>query len=235
MANKNNKYKILVMEDDDNLGYVLKDYLEMIGYNVQLKKDGQEGVIAFKNDIFDLCILDIMMPVKDGFTVASEIREINQSLPIIFLTARSMSEDKVKGFRLGADDYITKPFSTEELSLRIEAILRRTKNNDNSGRNVYNIGKFKFDSENYQLIIGKNMRRLTRKETELLLLLCINLNRLVRRDTVLEKIWGRNDYFMGRSMDVYITRLRKYLRPDPEVEIINVHGTGFKLETKNRN
>jgi len=234
MANNGNKYKILLVEDDDNLGFVLKDYLEMMGYNIHLKKDGQEGVIAFKNEIYDLCILDVMMPVKDGFTVAAEIREINQSLPIIFLTARSMNEDRIKGFRIGADDYISKPFSTEELSLRIEAILRRTRNNNHSGRSIYIIGKFKFDIENYLLNIGKHSRRLTRKEADLLLLLCQNLNKLVRRETVLEKIWGRNDYFMGRSMDVYITRLRKYLKPDPDVEIINVHGTGFKLETKNK-
>ena len=229
MTNKENKYKILLVEDDNNLGFVLKDYLEMIGYQVVLKKDGHEGIIAFKNDIFDLCILDVIMPLKDGFTVATEIRSINQSLPIIFLTALSMNEDKIKGFKIGADDYITKPFSTEELSLRVEAILRRTKNTETLGQQ-YQIGKILFDTDNYLLKHDSSVKRLTRKEAELLLLLCQNMNKLVRRETVLEKIWGRNDYFMGRSMDVYITRIRKYLKTDPMVEIINVHGTGFKLE-----
>ncbi|MCX6258284.1 MAG: response regulator transcription factor [Bacteroidia bacterium] len=229
MANKENKYKILLVEDDNNLGFVLKDYLEMIGYQVVLKKDGHEGVVTFKNDIFDLCILDVMMPLKDGFTVATEIRSINQSIPIIFLTALSMNEDKIKGFKIGADDYITKPFSTEELSLRVEAILRRTKNMDSIGLH-YHIGKIIFDTDNYLLKQDETVTRLTRKESELLLLLCQNMNKLVKRETVLEKIWGRNDYFMGRSMDVYITRIRKYLKTDPTVEIINVHGTGFKLE-----
>lgn len=226
------KANILLVEDDANLGFVLKDYLEMLNYQVELKKNGVEGLAAFKNKSFDICILDIMMPLKDGFTLAAEIKEINEDIPIVFLTAKEMKEDRIKGFKAGADDYITKPFSTEELSLRIEAILRRyNKGLDaNSNEVFYTIGKYTFDFMNQLLTMNDFVSKLTKKESELLKLLCDNRDKVLKRETALKKIWGEDDYFMGRSMDVYITKLRKYLKDDPTITIINVHGTGFKLE-----
>lgn len=226
------KASILLVEDDANLGFVLKDYLEMMNYQVELKKNGIEGLQAFKNKSFDICILDIMMPLKDGFTLASEIKEINEDIPIVFLTAKEMKEDRIKGFKAGADDYITKPFSTEELSLRIEAILRRYKKGvDASNEEVfYTLGKYTFDFMNQLLTINNQVCKLTKKESELLKLLCDHRDKVLKRETALKKIWGEDDYFMGRSMDVYITKLRKYLKDDPFITITNVHGTGFKLE-----
>lgn len=223
---------ILLVEDDENLGFILKDYLEMIGYNVDLQKNGVAGLRAFKQGKFDLCILDIMMPLKDGFTLAAEIREINIEVPIIFLTAKLMKEDKIKGLKLGADDYITKPFSSEELSLRIENILRRYKHQKAlvDDEFVYHIGKFEFNFNDQMLSLDGDERRLTRKESDVLKLLCQYKNKLLRREIVLKHVWGKDDYFMGRSMDVYITKLRKYLKDDENVTIINVHGAGFKLE-----
>jgi DNA-binding response OmpR family regulator len=229
--------KILLVEDDPNLSLVLKDYLEILFYETTLCADGEEALNEFKTNFYDLCILDVMLPKKDGFTLAKEIRKFNKEVPIIFLTAKSMKEDRIKGFQLGADDYITKPFSTEELSLRIEAILRRSKKKsyfpvvDNI--EIYKIGKFSFDYTNMVLKSDKAEQYLTRKEADLLKLLCINKNKLVHREIALKSIWGGSDYFTGRSMDVFITRLRKYLKDDPEVSITNVHGTGFKLEIKN--
>ena len=226
------KANILLVEDDANLGFVLKDYLEMLNYHVDLRKNGVEGFTAFKNKSFDICILDIMMPLKDGFTLASEIREINEDIPIVFLTAKEMKEDRIKGFKAGGDDYITKPFSTEELSLRIEAILRRSRKSAelNANEIFYTIGKYTFDFMNQLLTINNVVSKLTKKESELLKLLCDNRDKVLKRETALKKIWGEDDYFMGRSMDVYITKLRKYLKDDPKITIINVHGTGFKLE-----
>ncbi|MCF8373615.1 MAG: response regulator transcription factor [Bacteroidales bacterium] len=223
---------ILLVEDDENLGFILKDYLEMIGYNVDLQKNGVAGLRAFKQGKFDLCILDVMMPLKDGFTLAAEIHEINKEIPIIFLTAKLMKEDKIKGLKLGADDYITKPFSSEELSLRIENILRRYKHQKAlvDDEFVYHIGKFEFNFNDQMLTCEDDERRLTRKEADVLKLLCQYKNKLLRREIVLKHVWGKDDYFMGRSMDVYITKLRKYLKDDENVTIINVHGAGFKLE-----
>lgn len=225
---------ILLVEDDDNLGFILKDYLEMIGYNIDLQKNGVAGLKAFKQGKFDLCILDVMMPLKDGFSLAEDIRAIDKEVPIIFLTAKLMKEDKIKGFNLGADDYITKPFSSEELSLRIEAILRRYKHQRNivDDEYIYEIGKFKFNYNDQILTLGDEVRSLTRKESDVLKLLCQYKNKLLRREIVLKHVWGKDDYFMGRSMDVYITKLRKYLKDDPNVTIINVHGAGFKLEVE---
>lgn len=226
--------QILFVEDDPNLSMVLRDYLEMIGYKVDHAKDGEEGLKFFLGGNYHLLILDVMMPKKDGFTLAAEIRQQNQTIPIIYLTAKNMKEDRIKGFQTGCDDYITKPFSTEELSLRIKAILKRcyTDNlqNEQSEEQVYNIGKFIFDTSNMTLKSAESERRLTRKESGLLKLLCQNSNNLLPREVALETVWGDNDYFIGRSMDVFITKLRKYLKDDPDVKITNVHGIGFKLE-----
>lgn len=231
---KTEKAKILLVEDDSNLGFVLHDYLSMKNYNTILARDGNEGFNKFRNGNFDLCILDVMLPFKDGFSLAQEIRRENTDIPIIFLTARNMEKDKIQGFKAGGDDYITKPFSTEELNLRIEAILRRTKYSilNNNVPTVFDFGTTKFDYTNYLLITPKNERRLTKKEAEVLRLLCINKNQIVRREVALKNIWGEDDYFMGRSMDVYITKLRKFLKDDDKLSIVNIPRTGFKLEVK---
>lgn len=224
----------MLVEDDKNLGYILTDFLGISGYKVQHAEDGVAGIETFKNGKFDLCILDIMMPYKDGFTLAEEIRQLDKNVPIIFLTAKTMKEDKIRGFKIGADDYITKPFSTEELNLRIEAILRRTRQSliaSDQGV-VFHVGKYTFNYSNQVLSGFGEERRLTKKEAEVLRLLCINKNKILRREIALKMIWGENDYFMGRSMDVYITKLRKFLEKDPDVNITNIHRTGFMLETK---
>jgi two-component system, OmpR family, response regulator len=206
----------------------------MSNYEPTLAKDGKEGIEFFKNGNFDLCLLDVMLPYKDGFALAEEIRKIEPNIPIIFLTAKTMEKDKIKGFKAGGDDYITKPFSTEELSLRIEAILRRSKYSilKNDVSNEFKIGKYRFDYTNYLLFSPSGERRLTKKEAEVLRLLCINKNQIVKREVALKNIWGDDDYFMGRSMDVYIAKLRKFLSPDPSVSIVNIPRTGFKLEVK---
>lgn len=230
------KGTILLVEDDKNLGFVITDFLGISGYKVQHAENGVTGLETFRNGKFDLCILDIMMPFKDGFTLAEEIRHLDKNVPIIFLTAKTMKEDKIRGFKLGADDYITKPFSTEELNLRIEAILRRTRQSliaTDQGI-VFNIGKYTFNYSNQVLIGFGHERRLTKKEAEVLRLLCINKNKILRREIALKMIWGEDDYFMGRSMDVYITKLRKFLEDDPDVNITNIHRTGFMLETKEK-
>lgn len=225
--------KILLVEDDPNLSLVLQDYLEMLGYEIKLCKDGEEGLKAFKRRKYDLCIFDVMMPKKDGFSLAEDIRLVDESIPIIFLTAKSLKEDRIKGFQIGCDDYITKPFSTEELSLRIKAILKRCQiidSENDSKESVFQIGIFSFDSKNMILASPESEQNLTRKEAGLLKLLCINKNQLLSREYALKTVWGENDYFIGRSMDVFITKLRKYLKSDPNISITNIHGTGFKLE-----
>ena len=224
----------MLVEDDENLGFVLTDFLGISGYQVEHATDGVAGFVSFQNGKFDLCLLDVMMPFKDGFSLAQEIRKLDENIPIIFLTAKVMKEDKIRGFKIGADDYITKPFSTEELSLRIEAVLRRTRQSlISSGQDaVYEIGSFTFDYGNQLLKKDKEERRLTKKEAEVLRLLCINKNKILRREVALKIIWGEDDYFMGRSMDVYITKLRKFLQDDPTVKITNIHRTGFMLEIK---
>jgi DNA-binding response OmpR family regulator len=213
---KKTKIKILLVEDDSNLGYVISDFLSMSNYDVKLAKDGIEGLEHFKNGNYDICILDVMLPFKDGFKLAEEIREIDDEIPIIFLTAKTMEKDRIRGFKSGGDDYISKPFSTEELSLRIEAILKRSKYSilKNNSSSVFNIGKLTFDYTNHVLTTPQGERRLTRKEAEVLRLLCINKNQIVKREVALKNIWGDDDYFMGRSMDVYITKLRKFLRDE---------------------
>ncbi|NNF02749.1 MAG: response regulator transcription factor [Bacteroidia bacterium] len=225
------KINILLVEDDENLGMILKESLEYEGYSVEWKKDGEEGWKAFNKLHYDICLLDIMMPKKDGLTLAKEIRKVDQNIPLIFLTAKSMKEDKIEGFKSGGDDYITKPFSMEELLLRMEAILRRTKKTNafNEGQAKFNIGKFEFDPRMRQLNSNGDSQKLTTKESQLLRLLCIHENDILERDVALKTIWGDDNYFTGRSMDVYITKLRKYLKQDERIEIQNIHGTGFKL------
>ncbi len=225
---------ILLTEDDTNLSIVLEDYLKLVGYKVVLCNDGEEGLMAFKRQHFDLCILDVMMPKKDGFSLAEDIRILDADVPIIFLTAKSLQEDRVKGFNVGCDDYITKPFSTEELSLRIKVILKRCmiskSNSIGSVEGIYKLGVFKFDFINMELKSDKSNIPLTRKESSLLKVLCEYENQLLTREVALNKVWGGNDYFVGRSMDVFIAKLRKYLKEDPNISIMNVHGSGFKLE-----
>jgi len=230
-----NKTTILLVEDDPNLSMVLQDYLEMLEYSIVLARNGEEGLSHFKKQDFDMCILDVMMPKKDGFSLAGDIRKENKRIPIIFLTAKSLKEDRIRGFQTGCDDYIAKPFSTEELSFRIRAILRRCQagNDDENEEQLktFELGKYTFDAENMILNGKDGTRSLTRKETALLSVLCKNMNKLVARDHILKEVWGDDDYFLGRSMDVFIAKLRKYLRDDPGLSITNVHGAGFKLET----
>ncbi len=222
---------ILLVEDDPNLGLVLQEYLQIkAGYNVRLCKDGEEGLKAFFQQQFDLCIFDVMMPKKDGFTLGREVRAVNQQIPIIYATAKSMMEDKVEGFQLGADDYITKPFRIEELLLRIQAILKRISPSNNEEEiREFTLGKFKFDYISQTLSEGTTSIKISGKEAELLRLLCIRRNQILTREEALLKIWNDDSYFNGRSMDVYLSKIRKYLKSDESIEIINVHGKGFKL------
>ncbi|MCX6230336.1 MAG: response regulator transcription factor [Bacteroidetes bacterium] len=231
---KKYKAKILLVEDDPNLSLILVDYLEMLTYETVLCKDGIHGLSTFKSAQFDLCLLDVMMPKKDGFTLAEDIRKLNQDVPIIFLTAKSLKEDRIRGFKTGCDDYITKPFNTEELSLRIDAVLKRTMIKDKIStqekQEVFEIGIFNFDYTNMTLTSPSIKNNLTRKESDLLKMLCESKNLLLKRETALKSIWGDDNYFIGRSMDVFITKLRKYLKEDPNISITNIHGAGFKLE-----
>ncbi len=222
------KIKILLAEDDENLGSLLKEYLQLKNYEVDWALDGEQAFRLFRRNTYDICILDIMMPVKDGLTVAKEIKAINNDIPVIFLTAKSMKEDVLEGFAIGADDYISKPFNMEELIFRIEAILRRTKSSFDPGL-TFKIGKYIFNPQNQILTINNNTQNLTTKETELLKLLCQHANKILDRNYALKAIWFDDNYFNARSMDVYITKLRKYLKEDTSVQIINVHGKGFKL------
>ena len=224
------KIKILLVEDDKNLGNLLKDYLVAKGYDTTLEVDGDKGIKSFLQNKYDMCVLDIMMPIKDGFTLAKEIRNTDKQVPIIFLTARSLKEDKLEGFRSGADDYITKPFTMEELSARIQAVLRRTAGGvQNTEKKHFDIGKYHFDYD-HQLLKGPvGESKLTSKESELLKMLSDNINAVLERGIALNHIWKDDSYFNARSMDVYITKLRKYLKDDPTIEIVNVHGRGFKL------
>ncbi|MBQ3635110.1 MAG: response regulator transcription factor [Bacteroidales bacterium] len=224
------KHKILLAEDDSNLGALLCEFLQGRGYAAVLTHDGEEAYNAFKAEKYDLCIFDVMMPKKDGFTLAKEVRMINVDVPIVFLTARNMKEDVLQGFKIGADDYLTKPFSMEELIMRIEAILRRT-GGEVPVLDVYKLGKYTFDTQKQQLVFADNgeVIKLTTKESELLKLLCTNANKVLERNVALKTIWVDDNYFNARSMDVYITKLRKHLKDDPSVEILNVHGKGYKL------
>ena len=224
------KHKVLLAEDDSNLGVLLCEYLQAKEYSADLAHDGEEAYNMFINDKYDLCIFDVMMPKKDGFTLAKEVRMANVEVPIIFLTARNVKEDILQGFKIGADDYLTKPFSMEELTMRIEAILRRT-SGESPVLDTYKLGRFKFDTQKQQLIDGESVIKLTTKESELLKLLCSNANKVLERNVALKTIWVDDNYFNARSMDVYITKLRKLLKDDPGIEIINIHGKGYKLIT----
>ena len=226
------KMRILLCEDDENLGMLLREYLQAKGYDTELCPDGEAGYKSFLKNKYDLCVLDVMMPKKDGFTMAQEIRAANTEIPIIFLTAKTLKEDILEGFKIGADDYLTKPFSMEELTFRIEAILRRVKGKKNKESSLYNIGRFVFDTQKQILILdGEKQTKLTTKESELLGLLCAHANEILQRDFALKTIWIDDNYFNARSMDVYITKLRKHLKDDDSIEIINIHGKGYKLIT----
>lgn len=221
--------KIMLCEDDENLGMLLREYLQAKGFEAELYPDGEAGYRAFMKQKYDICILDVMMPKKDGFALAQEIRQANTDVPIIFLTAKQLKEDILEGFKLGADDYITKPFSMEELVFRVEAILRRVRGKKNKESSVYKVGSFVFDTQKQLLTIGGVQTKLTTKENELLALLCSHANEILQRDFALKTIWIDDNYFNARSMDVYITKLRKHLKDDPQIEIINIHGKGYKL------
>ena len=223
------RLKILLCEDDENLGMLLREFLAAKGFSADLCSDGEKGYKAFLKGKYDLCVLDVMMPKKDGFTLASEIRNVNSEVPIIFLTAKTLKEDVLEGFQIGADDYITKPFSMEELVSRISAILRRVKGKKEKEVTMYQIGKFTFDTQKQTLTIGDVTKKLTTKESELLSLLCHHMNEILERNYALKHIWIDDNYFNARSMDVYITKLRKLLKDDPPIEIINIHGKGYKL------
>ncbi|MGK0139593.1 MAG: DNA-binding response OmpR family regulator [Algoriphagus sp.] len=228
-----NKLKILLAEDDPNLGMLLQEYLIAKNYEVELAKDGNEGLDMFlSGENFDMCLLDVMMPKKDGFSLAKEIRLKDPDIPVIFLTAKSMKEDTIQGFKSGADDYITKPFSIEELLMRIAAIFRRVnKQEPESAPESYTIGTYIFNTVNLKLSLKESSTKLTTKESELLKLFCQNQNKPVSRSFALKLIWGDDSYFNARSMDVYITKLRKHLKEDENIKILNLHGEGFKLIT----
>lgn len=224
--------KLLVAEDDPNLGTILKAYLTQKGYTVVWAKDGDDALRYYEEQDVDAAILDVMMPQRDGFDVAREIRRTDKRIPIIFLTAKNLEQDKLTGFEIGADDYITKPFSMEELLARLNATMRRSFNEERPDKNVFHIGSFVFDNAHQTLTIGDNVQRLTAKECELLRMFALNFNQIVDRNSTLQKIWKDDSYFAARSMDVYITKLRKYLRLDPTIELVNIHGVGFKLTQK---
>lgn len=224
------KIRILLVEDNLNLGFLTREFLESEGFDVKIYKDGESGLKAFQEHTFDFCVLDIMLPKMDGYQVANEIRKTHPDIPIIFLTAKNLKDDKFKGFDLGADDYITKPFDEDELLWRINAILNRSKNQGSKPQaSKTTIGEFEFDINNQQLISEGHTQRLTERETKVLKMLSENRGNLTRREDLLENIWGENDYFAGRSLDVFIAKLRKYLKPDPDVSIENVPRVGFVL------
>jgi DNA-binding response OmpR family regulator len=220
---------VLLVEDDASLGFVIKDNLEQQAMSVHLSTDGEAAFTAFGSGSFDICILDIMLPKTDGFTLAENIRKLDKDIPIIFLTALGMKEDKIKGFKTGADDYMVKPFNIEELIMRIRVFLKRTQKLPVLH---YQLGSYMFDHLNLELIHQKETRPLTRKEASLLKFLCDHKNEMIPRAMLLKQVWGTDDYFAGRSMDVFISKLRKYFVHDPQIEISNHHGIGFRLEVK---
>ncbi len=233
MTQQPEKLRILLCEDDENLGMLLREYVQAKGYLCDLYGDGDSGYKAYLKGRYDFCILDVMMPKKDGFTMAQEIRTLNTEIPIIFLTAKSLKEDILEGFKIGGDDYITKPFSMEELLFRIEAILRRVKGKKGKDVVAYRMGRYAFDVQKQLLSCetaeGLKQVKLTTKESDLLGLLCAHANDILERNFALKTIWIDDNYFNARSMDVYITKLRKHLKEDPTIEIINIHGKGYKL------
>ena len=224
------KPKVLLCEDDTNLGMVLKNYLELNDYEVILERDGRLGLAAFQREKFDICLLDVMMPNMDGFTVAEEIRDINPDVPLFFLSAKTMKDDIIQGYKLGADDYITKPFDSDVLLLKIKAILKRNEELHKEEANAeFDLGKYHFNPRLRELIVNGKTQTLSPKENELLKMLSEYKNDLLPREAALKKIWGSDTYFNGRSMDVYIAKLRKYLKEDAKLEIVNIHGNGFRL------
>lgn len=223
-----NKLSILLVEDEENFGIVLKNYLELNNYSVMLCQNGRDGLDQFKKGVFDLCVFDVMMPEMDGFTLANEVRKLNKQLPIVFLTAKTQKQDIIKGYQLGADEYITKPFDTELLLLKIKAIIHRSYGAKSDDKE-FTLGKFVFNSDTRELTSGDAVQKLSPKETKLLELLCQNINNVVPREEALNKIWQDDSYFAARSMDVFLAKLRKYLKADDRIEIINVHGNGFRL------
>jgi DNA-binding response OmpR family regulator len=223
------KMRVILSEDDENLGSLLREYLIAKGYDTDLYPDGEAAFKGFQKNQYDLCIFDVMMPKKDGFALAKDVRMINSEIPIIFLTAKNMKEDVIEGFRIGADDYMTKPFSMEELIFRIEAILRRTMGEADNTQAVFKLGRFTFDARKQTLSDATESTKLTTKESELLRLLCVNANKVLERNYALKTIWVDDNYFNARSMDVYITKLRKHLKDEEGIEIINIHGKGYKL------
>lgn len=222
--------KVLLLEDDASLGAVLQEHLQMQGFTVTLCTDGLQGFDAFKAGEFDICLVDIMMPKKNGFSFAEDVRRVDSEIPLIFLTAKAMKEDKIQGFKIGCDDYVTKPFSIEELMLRIHAVMRRRGQPDElEPPSSFKIGSYTFDYPRQTLTRNEQQRKLTPREADLLRLLCKSINRTVRREDALREIWDDDGYFAGRSMDVFVSKLRKYLKDDPKVEILGIHGKGVRL------
>lgn len=227
------KAEILYVEDDLFLSYVTKDNLELKGYSITFCKDGEEAFEAFNQKPFDLCILDVMLPKMDGFELAKKIRKTDEQIPILFLSAKSMKEDRIQGLSIGGDDYITKPFSIEELALKIEIFLKRSKiTNGDQKRGEYTVGDYKFDSVNMQLTIDNVTKRLTSRESELLRYFILNQDKVLKKEEILNEVWGTDSYFNSRSLDVFISRLRKYMSKDPKIKINNIHGIGFILLVK---
>ncbi len=229
-----NKLHILLCEDEESLGMLVREYLQAKGYDAELYLDGEAGYKAFVKGKYDMCLLDVMMPKMDGFTLARELRSINSEVPIMFLTAKNLKDDILEGFKLGADDYLTKPFSMDELVYRMEAILRRVKARSRQMATRYQLGRFTFDTQRQLLSIDDKSTKLTTKESELLTMLCTHMNDILERDLALKTIWIDDNYFNARSMDVYITKLRKHLKDDDQIEIINIHGKGYKLIVPNQ-
>ena len=227
------KFNILLAEDDLNLGVLLVDYLENEGFNVKLCKDGELALKAFQNNLFNLCLLDVMMPKLDGFSLAKSIRQNDKNIPIIFITAKSLKEDKLKGYGLGADDYIAKPFDEEELLWKIKAVIRRIPEYIPDKIEIVAIGKYMFDFSNQSLIFNSTTKRITEKESDILRYLSSHRNHVIKREEMLKDLWGENDYFLGRSLDVFITKIRKYLKEDSELSIENVFGVGFIFNVPN--
>jgi DNA-binding response OmpR family regulator len=223
------KAKVLLAEDDTSLAFVIKDNLEEEGYDVTWCADGEAALLQFQKSGFDICLLDVMMPVKDGFTVAKKIRQKSDVVPILFLTAKSLEQDKLEGFKTGADDYITKPFSIKELLMRMDVFLRRTRKMHSDETTEFKIGKLRFLYNSLKLFNGEEEFSLTQREADLLKFFCEHNNKVLKREEILLSVWGKDDYFLGRSMDVFITRLRKHFKADPAVVLETIHGIGFRL------
>ncbi len=223
--------RILLIEDDPNLGAIIRDHLTLNGFDVSLQINGEDGLAAYRQSRFDLCLVDVMLPKLDGFSFAKQVRTTDANTPIIFLTAKSLKEDKIEGFNIGCDDYLTKPFSVEELLLRIQAVLRRTRglSAKTGEQTTFEIGKYSFDSRRQILQHGRTQYKLTAKETDLLRLLCLHMNSTLDREVALREVWQSDSYFSGRSMDVFVSKLRKYFKDDKRIEILTIHGKGFRL------